>query len=115
MHKTVLIVDDNRMSRMLINTIIKAHHPAWTSIDVASKAEAFSKTAGKSIQLIIVNMNASGFDNDAIPQQLQQQFPTADIVLIAADDQQQARVDNFSCIVEPVTEDKLMNSLRLLD
>jgi len=112
MSKTVLIVDDSRMSRMMISTIIKTHHPDWSIIDAASGDEALEKAQGKQIELMTLDMNMPGMDGITLGTKLRALFPEAHIALVTANIQeavkQKAEEAQLSFIAKPITEDRIM-------
>lgn len=116
MSKTVLIVDDSRMSRMMISTIIKTHHPDWNIIDAASGDEALEKANGKAIDLMTLDMNMPGMDGITLGTKLREQFPSADIALVTANIQdavrQKAEQAQLAFIAKPITEDRIMNYVK---
>lgn len=119
MSKNVLIVDDSRMSRMMISTIIKTHHPDWTIIDAASGEEALQKANGKIIDLMTLDMNMPGMDGITLGTQLRSLFPDADIALVTANIQdavkQKAEEAQLSFIAKPITEDRIMEYVKSIE
>jgi CheY-like chemotaxis protein len=116
MPKTVLIVDDSRMSRMMISTIIKTHHPDWSIIDAASGEEALDKTKGKTIDLMTLDMNMPGMDGITLGSKLRVLFPDAHIALVTANIQdavrQKAEQAKLAFIAKPITEDRIMDYVK---
>lgn len=116
MTKNVLIVDDSRMSRMMISTIIKTHHPDWVIIDAASGDEALSKAEGKAIDLMTLDMNMPGMDGITLGTQLREMFPDADIALVTANIQEAVRAKaeqaQLAFIAKPITEDRIMDYIK---
>ena len=41
--KTILVVDDSMMTRMMLTTIIKEHYPDWTIIQAKDADDALEK------------------------------------------------------------------------
>ena len=58
--KTVLVVDDSRMARMIIKKIIQSHHPEWEVLEARSGEEALQVSEGKSIDIMTLDMNMPG-------------------------------------------------------
>ena len=116
MSKTVLIVDDSRMSRMMISTIIKTHHPDWAIIDAASGDEALQKVEGENIDLMTLDMNMPGMDGITLGTKLRSMFPNASIALVTANIQeavrQKAEDAKLSFIAKPITEDRIMEYVK---
>ena len=116
MPKNVLVVDDSRMSRMMINTIIKTHYPDWTIIDAASGEEALEKSKGQSIDLMTLDMNMPGMDGITLGIELRKNFPDADIALVTANIQsavqEKAAAANFIFVSKPITEDRILDFIK---
>lgn len=118
MSKTVLIVDDSRMSRMMISTIIKTHRPDWDLIDAASGDEALEKVNGKQIDIMTLDMNMPGMDGITLGGELRKLFPNASIALVTANIQEAVRdkavQSQLSFIPKPITEDRIMDYINQL-
>ncbi len=119
MSKTVLIVDDSRMSRMMISTIIKTHHPNWTIIDAASGEEALEKAQGRHIDLMTLDMNMPGMDGITLGSRLREQFADADIALVTANIQEavkhKAEEAQLAFIAKPITEERIMEFVKSIE
>ena len=119
MSKTVLIVDDSRMSRMMISTIIKTHYPDWAIIDAANADEALEKVAGKTIDLMTLDMNMPGMDGITLGGKLRSQFPDANIALVTANIQeavkQKAEQAQLAFIAKPITEERIMEYVKSVE
>ena len=59
---TVLIVDDSRLSRMMIRAFITQAHPDWTIIEASNGQEAIEKTATQTVDLMTIDLNMPGMD-----------------------------------------------------
>jgi len=116
MPKTVLIVDDSRMSRMMISTIIKTHHADWNIIDAVDGEQALEKVAGKSIDLMTLDMNMPGMDGLTLGEKLRTLYPEAHIALITANAhdvvKKEANRANFAFVSKPITEERIMDFVR---
>ena len=116
MPKNVLIVDDSRMSRMMISTIIKTHYPEWTIIDAASGEEALEKVKGQSIDLMTLDMNMPGMDGITLGSELRKLFPDADIALVTANIQSavqdKAAAADLVFVSKPITEDRIIDFIK---
>lgn len=116
MSKTVLVVDDSRMSRMMISTIIKTHYPDWLIIDAASGDEALQKVEGQSIDLMTLDMNMPGMDGITLGTELRAKYPDAAIALVTANIQsavqEKAEAAELEFIAKPITEDRIVNYIK---
>lgn len=59
---TVLVVDDSKVSRMMITAIIKDKHSDWTIIEAGSGNDALSASEGRKLDLCIIDYNMPGMD-----------------------------------------------------
>ena len=105
---TVLIVDDSRLSRMMIRAFITQAHPDWTIIEASNGQEAIEKTATQTVDLMTIDLNMPGMDGLTLATQLQHNHPTAHITLITANIQESVRhraaAAGMGFIAKPVSE-----------
>ena len=113
MSKCLLIVDDSRMSRMMIKTIINKHYPDWAIIEAANGEEALEKVKDETVNIMTLDLNMPGMDGLTLGKKLHHQFPSADIALITANIQGAVQVkaeeDNLKFIAKPISEDNIMS------
>jgi CheY-like chemotaxis protein len=116
---TVLIVDDSRLSRMMIRAFITQAHPDWTIIEASNGQEALEKTATQTVDLITVDLNMPGMDGLTLAAQLQHHHSTAYITLVTANIQesvrQRAAEAGMGFIAKPVTADNVLACLSALE
>ena len=109
---TVLIVDDSRLSRMMIRTFITQAHPDWTIIEASNGQEALEKTVTLTVDVITVDLNMPGMDGLTLVTTFKDRYPAAHITLLTANIQD--RVRHFAAaagvgfITKPITEDNLL-------
>jgi len=89
--KTVLVVDDSRVSRLMARQFILSARPDWAVEDAATGEEALDKV--KSIQpaLILIDVNMPGIGGMAAAEQLRGLCPGAHISLVTANVQNATR------------------------
>ena len=116
---TVLIVDDSRLSRLMIHAFITQAHPDWTIIEASNGLEALEKTATQTVDLMTIDLNMPGMDGLTLATQLQHTYPTAYITLITANIQESVRhraeAAGMGFIAKPVTEDNVLACLSSLE
>ena len=49
MNKIALIVDDSRVSRLMLGSLLKAEDPEWQVVEAANGLEALSKAAKETL------------------------------------------------------------------
>lgn len=106
--KSVLVVDDSRVSRMLIKSLVLARCPQWTITEAASGDEALVLAAGRSFDFCTMDINMPGLRGTDAAEQLLQTQPTVRVALFSANIQesQQVRAAQLGVrfVAKPVTE-----------
>lgn len=114
--KTALIVDDSKMSRMMITRIIKEHFPDWQIIEAGNAEEALAAVENKSVDIMTLDFNMPGMDGLELGSKLREQFPDAKISLITANIQsaikERAKAAAIQFVPKPITEDRVLGYLR---
>ena len=82
--KTVLIVDDSRMSRMMVTAIVKKEHPEWAIIEAEHGDDAISKAEGTDIDMMILDYNMPGMSGEELASKLRDIYPDARMTLLTA-------------------------------
>src|SRR5215470_1648064 len=106
---TVLIVDDSRLSRMMIRTFIASFRPKWTIIEAGNAQEALEKTAALTVDAMTLDLNMPGLDGLSLATQFKVKYPKAHITLLTANIQagvrQRAEAAGVGFMAKPITED----------
>ena len=109
--KTVLIVDDSRVSRLLARQFILSAQPEWTVIEAATGEEAIEKVDAVSPALILVDVNMPGIGGLAAAEQLRTICPDAHISLVTANVQNATRNRaaelGIGFMEKPITEPRI--------
>jgi len=109
--QTLLIVDDSRLSRMMVKAFTLAAQPNWQIIEASNGEEALSVCAGKEITYMTIDYNMPGIDGLNLALQLKDIYPGAKISLLTANIQQhlmdEARESGVVFISKPITEQKI--------
>ena len=113
MSKKILVVDDSRMSRMMISAIIKSRQPEWEIIEAEDGASALKICESIKIDMATLDFNMPGMDGITLGIELRKQFPDARLSMLTANVQEAARekaeAAGIGFIGKPVTEDKIVN------
>jgi len=114
--KTVLIVDDSRVSRMMVSAIIKSQYKDWKIEEAASGDEAVSKLTELHPDIAVVDFNMPGsLDGLQVAEKLRQQSATTQIILLTANIQDSIRdkaaAMGISFVGKPITEEKILTAL----
>jgi len=115
-NKTVLVVDDSRMARMMIKKIILSHYPDWEMLEAQSAKEALQLSEGKSIDIMTLDLNMPGMDGLDLGAEMRKRFPNADISLVTANIQeavqQKASDERLTFVPKPITEERIMGYIQ---
>jgi CheY-like chemotaxis protein len=110
-NKTVLVVDDSRVSRMMARQFILSARPDWIIEDAATGEEAIEKAKTISPALILVDVNMPGIGGMAAAEQLRQLCPAAHISLVTANVQNATRNRaaelGIAFMEKPITEARI--------
>lgn len=111
--QTILVVDDSRVSRMLVRAIIDHANEQAEVIEAGSGEEALDKSENIEIDIAILDLNMPGMDGLLLASKLLERFPSAKIGLLTANIQeivrQKARDLGISFIPKPITEERILN------
>ena len=112
---SIMLVDDSRISRLMLKAIISNHYPDWVIAEAEDASEALSKCQSADFDFITLDMNMPGVDGLTISPELQHACPNAKIALLTANFQErvqeQAKEQGLSFIPKPITEDKIVDYL----
>ena len=109
MSKQVLIVDDSKLSRMLIKAMMAAHHPDWQFAEADSGDKALLHIASNPVDLVTMDVNMPGMNGLDAAEQIKAQRPQAFIAMMTANVQsstrQRAEQIGVHFFGKPITED----------
>ena len=117
--KTVLVIDDSRVSRMITRHYIANQHPDWIIEEAATGEEALERVKTLNAHLILVDVNMPGMGGIAAAEQLCKLCPHAHISLLTANVQsatrQQAADLGIGFLEKPVSEEQIHQLLASLE
>jgi CheY-like chemotaxis protein len=109
--RTVLIVDDSRVSRLVARQYILALHADWTVVEAANGEEALAKAPDVHPQLVLMDVNMPGMGGLACAEKLRALLPDAHISLLTANvqDATRARASEIGVgfMEKPITEERI--------
>ena len=112
MTKTVLVVDDSRVSRLMIKAIIESKFPEWSIAEASDGDTALRMARENDYDFISLDMNMSGRDGLMIAPDLMTECPNARIALLTGNLQErvkeQALKQGLVFISKPITEQKVL-------
>ena len=109
--QTFLLVDDSRLSRTILKSMVKTQKPDWEIIEAVSGEEALEKIVGRDISCMSVDYNMPGMDGITLAEKLRAQYPNGKIALLTANIQdsikEQAEQLGIEFIQKPISEEKV--------
>lgn len=111
---TILIVDDSRLARNMVASVITSLRPDWTIVAAASGEEALEAIDAAPVAAI-VDYNMPGMDGIALAERLKERFAGLPIGLLTANVQdslkKKAEAIDVRFIAKPITSDKIREFL----
>ncbi len=112
---TALIVDDSRLARDMVGSVMTSLRPGWTILSAAGGDEALGKVEGAIPVVAIVDYNMPGMDGLTLAARLRERFPSLTIGILTANVQDALRkkAEAAGCrfIPKPITSDKIREFL----
>jgi CheY-like chemotaxis protein len=117
--KTVLVVDDSRVSRMMSRQFILSLHPEWVVEEAVSGEDAIERIKTFLPSLILLDVNMPGMGGLAAAEILKQQCPDTHITLLTANVQDATRnratALGVGFLEKPITEARIRQMLAGLE
>ncbi|MEC5163694.1 two-component system, chemotaxis family, chemotaxis protein CheY [Janthinobacterium sp. CG_23.3] len=117
--KTVLIVDDSRVSRLMAHQFVLSKKPDWTVVEAATGEEALAKAPALQPVLILMDVNMPGMGGMAAAEQLRALCPHSHISLVTANVQNATRNRatelGIGFMEKPITEGRIHQLLNALE
>ncbi|GAB4088864.1 response regulator [Hydrogenophaga soli] len=92
MVKRVLIVDDSRVSRMMIKARMQALHPDWEFLEAGSGDEALTLLDTSVPDFLTMDMNMPGLNGFDAAEQVATKAPSVCMVMLTANIQESSHV-----------------------
>lgn len=117
---TILIVDDSRVLRMMICSLINKQYPEWEIIEAENSEDALSKCKRQpELALIVLDYSLPGMDGITMAGHLRKKYHDTPVALLTANIQpriqQQAKELGFQFIPKPITPEKIATILKLVE
>jgi CheY-like chemotaxis protein len=117
--KTVLVVDDSRVSRLMARQYILSMNPAWVVEEAASGEDALEKVKTITPHLILLDVNMPGMGGLAAAAQLRVACPTAHMSMVTANVQNATRNRanelGIGFMEKPITEARIHELIAKLE
>lgn len=109
--KTVLIVDDSKLARIVVSRAISALQPSWQNLEASNAEAALDIINNQNVDVVLVDYNMPGKNGLEFAGELRVLRPALPVALITANVQEEilasARAAGAAFICKPVTEDGL--------
>lgn len=114
-NKTLMIVDDSKVSRMMIKAIILDKAPDINIIEAGDGQEALELAEGKEVDYFSVDYNMPNMDGIEFINKMSQQRTASKFALLTANIQEathkKAEQIGAKCINKPISETCIMSML----
>lgn len=87
MSKTIIVVDDSKLSRMHIRGIVARNKPDWTVVEAANSGELYGKLDDGELHVAIIDFNMPGDTGLDAAARLKAAKPDIHIAIITANAQ----------------------------
>jgi len=116
---TILIIDDSRVSRMMIKSIIMDNHQDWNILEASNADEAVKISEKNKIELMIIDYNMPGRTGLEVAGDLIRLHPQAHKFMLSANIQDsikdKAELMSLKFVSKPITEDKIKSIISILE
>jgi CheY-like chemotaxis protein len=113
---TILIVDDNRLARMMARSAVETAAPEANVIEADCGADALEKVTGEIIDIALVDLNMPGIDGLELAKELRSRFANIRLALCTANIQEttrnRAEEQNIIFIDKPIDAAKVEDFLQ---
>lgn len=108
---TVLIVDDSRLARDMVSSVVTSLHPDWTLLVASGGEEALAMVVDRTPDAAILDYNMPGMDGLVLAGHLRERFPALPMGFLTANvqDSLKRKAEALGCgfIPKPITTDKI--------
>jgi len=113
--KSVLVVDESRLARMLISKYVLSVHPHWLISEASSGQEALEKAKLENPNYITMDYNMEGMTGAEAAQQILEYAPQTIIALFTANIQSRTKIQaeelGIHFVGKPVNEQTVQQAL----
>lgn len=115
-NKKLLVVDDSKVSRMVIKARVKVVHPEWEIIEASTGDEGITLALEQMPDYCTMDINMPGILGTDAAERILQKLPNLRMVIFSANIQEafQERTKNMGAlfVAKPVTEKSIAEALR---
>ena len=115
MSRTVLIVDDSKMARMVVKSILAKTKADWQTAEAANAQEALDLLATIAVDIALIDFNMPDRDGLSLAAEIRATSPDMPIAILSANAQDailaRARELDAAFVEKPLSEDTLADFL----
>jgi len=109
--RTVLVVDDSKLARMVACKALAKLRPNWACVEAGDAAQAMDALGSHKVDISLIDLNMPGGGGLALAADLRLQHPDMPLAVVTANIQDEivARVRELDAtfVAKPLTEDAL--------
>lgn len=117
--KTILIIDDSRVSRMFARQYILELHPDWYIGEADSGEAALEALQAVAADLVLLDVNMPGIGGLETALQLRQRYPALPICIISANvqhaTQDRAAAMGVGFAAKPITAERIAQIISVVE
>lgn len=111
MTRTVLVVDDSKLARMVVKSILSKTRADWRVVEAAGPTEALDLLGREAADIALIDFNMPDRDGLSLAEELRAADPDMPMAIISANAQDailaRARELDTAFVEKPLTEDTL--------
>lgn len=115
MARTVLVVDDSKLARMVVKRILEKTRSDWLIAEAANAQEALGLLAEKTVDIALIDFNMPDRDGLSLAEEMRAANPDMPMAIISANAQDailaRARELDTAFVEKPLTEETLTGFL----
>lgn len=113
-----LIVDDSRISRLILQGLVQQHHPDWAVLHASSGEEALDIATQHHVDLVSMDFNMHGLNGLDAAIELRRRHPGLPVALMTANVQstiqERAKEAGLLFLAKPITAASLAQMAALV-
>lgn len=111
MTRTVLVVDDSKLARMVVKSILVKTRADWRVVEAAGPGQALDLLAGEGIDIALIDFNMPEHDGLWLASEIRDRDPEMPIAILSANAQDailaRARELDAAFVEKPISEEAL--------
>lgn len=111
MTRTVLIVDDSKLARMVVSGILGRYQPDWRPLEAGSAEKALQLIGETPVDIALIDFNMPEMDGLDLAARIRELRPEMPMAIVSANAQQsiiaRARELNVAFVEKPLTDEAL--------